>query len=116
MSGERENWPRFCRPKLSRKRSAMASFVSHLQSALDGTRLDAAFPHTLYQGRPIWVRYDLPAIRRSLDRAAIASRPPTLWRYRELLPPSDDRHIVTLGETMTPLLPCPRLGAALGLR
>lgn len=37
------------------------------------------------------------------DRQAIAARPPTLWRYREALPLEDDRHMVTLGEGVTPL-------------
>jgi threonine synthase len=40
---------------------------------------------------------------------------PTLWRYRELLPLPREVEPVTLGEGMTPLLPCPRLGAALGV-
>ena len=44
-----------------------------------------------------------------------AGRPPTLWRYRELLPLPLDAEPVTLGEGMTPLLPCPRLGGELGL-
>jgi threonine synthase len=51
-----------------------------------------------------------------VDPAALARRPPTLWRYRELLPLPPDAEPVTLGETITPLLPCPRLGEALGLR
>src|SRR5439155_7922256 len=40
---------------------------------------------------------------------------PSLWRYRELLPLPADAEPVTLGEGMTPLLPCPRLGRALGI-
>ena len=94
----------------------MPSFVTHLESALDGTSLDPNLPHTLHRDRPIWVRYDLAAIGRAVTPERIATRAPTLWRYRELLPPKDDASIVTLGEGMTPLLPCPRLGADLGLR
>lgn len=37
-----------------------------------------------------------------------------MWHYRSVLP-IDDEHIVTLGEGATPLLPAPRLGAALGI-
>src|SRR5207249_2713996 len=44
-----------------------------------------------------------------------AGRPPSLWRYRELLPLPLDEEPVTLGEGMTPLLPCPRLGQEFGL-
>ena len=36
-------------------------FVTHLESALDGTRLPAGQVHTVHQGRPLWVRYDLAA-------------------------------------------------------
>ena len=38
-----------------------------------------------------------------------------MWRYHELMPLLDDDQPVTLGEGWTPLLPAPRLGAALGL-
>ena len=47
--------------------------------------------------------------------ADLVGRPPSLWRYRELLPLPLDAEPVTLGEGMTPLLPCPRLGRELGL-
>jgi threonine synthase len=40
-----------------------------------------------------------------LDRAALASRTPSLWRYREALPLGDDRSIVSFQEGFTPLLP-----------
>ena len=38
-----------------------------------------------------------------------------MWRYRELLPPKDERSIVSLGEQMTPVLRCRRLGERFGL-
>src|SRR5437868_10920872 len=90
-------------------------FVTHLESALDGTRLQAGRVHTVHQGRPLWVRYDPAAVRAAVTPEQIARRGPSLWRYRELLPLPFDAEPVTLGEGMTPLLPCPRLGAALGL-
>jgi threonine synthase len=94
----------------------MSTYVTHLEGAIDGAELDPNVPHTLHRDRPIWVRYDLPAVARAVSPERIATRPPTLWRYRELLPPREDASIVTLGEGMTPILPCPRLGADLGLR
>jgi threonine synthase len=90
-------------------------YVTHLESALDGTHFDPGHVHTVHQGRPLWVRYDLEAVGKVLNPAVIARRPPTLWRYRELLPLPAPEEPVTLGEGMTPLLPCPRLGGALGL-
>src|SRR5205809_8129430 len=93
----------------------MSHFVSHLESALDGTRFEAGRVHTVHQGRPLWVRYDLDAVRAAVAPAALAGRPPSLWRYRELLPLPADVAPVTLGEGLTPVLPCPRLGRVLGL-
>ena len=92
----------------------MNSYVSHLESALDGTRFPAGEIRTVHEGRPIWVRYDLERVRRDLTPTLLRSRGPSLWRYRELLPLPLDAEPVTLGEGMTPLLPCPRLGAAAG--
>ena len=90
-------------------------FVTHLESALDGTRFEAGKIHTIHEGRPLWVRYDLAKIRRAETPTTIASRPPTLWRYKELLPLPAGTTPVTLGEGMTPVLPCPRIGKELGL-
>ncbi|HEV3259741.1 MAG TPA: threonine synthase [Gemmataceae bacterium] len=92
-----------------------STFVTHLESALDGTRFAAGQTHTVHQGRPLWVRYDLPAVRSAVRPSDIALRPPSLWRYRELLPLPLAEGPVTLGEGMTPVLPCPRLGRELGL-
>ncbi len=90
-------------------------FVTHLESALDGTHFPPERVWTVHQGRPLWVRYDLAAIGSAVAPADIAARGNDLWRYRELLPLLRDAEPVTLGEGMTPLLPCPRLGAELGL-
>src|SRR5947208_2130490 len=90
-------------------------FVTHLESALDGSRFEAGKLHTVHQGRPLWVRYDLAKIRKAVTPEIIAQRPPSLWRYRELLPLPWEAEPVTLGEGMTPLLSCPRLGKEMGL-
>ncbi|MEM8962907.1 MAG: threonine synthase, partial [Acidobacteriota bacterium] len=94
----------------------MPSHVTHLESAIDGTVLPARTLQTLHEGRPLWVRYDLETIAATVDRDRLAQRPPSMWRWRELLPVEDEHDIVTLGESTTPLLDCPRLGATLGLR
>jgi threonine synthase len=90
-------------------------FVSHLESALDGTRFEASRIHTTHQGRPLWVRYSLERVRAAVRPADLVGRPSSLWRYRELLPLPAETEPVTLGEGMTPLLPCPNLGSELGL-
>jgi threonine synthase len=91
------------------------SYVTYLESALDGTRFPHGQVHTTHQGRPLWVRYDLAAVRRTLDPAALSQRPPNLWRYRELLPLPFGAEPVSLGETITPLISCKRLAEKLGL-
>jgi len=90
-------------------------YVTHLESALDQAMLSADRPQTLHEGWPLWVRYDLAAIGQALSREMLRDRPPTMWRYRELLPVGDQIEPVSLGETLTPLVAAPRLGEALGL-
>ncbi len=93
----------------------MPSFVTHLESAIDGTHLPADQPQTMHKDRPLWVRYDLQAVGKAMSKELVQSRAPTMWRYRELLPPVEDSHIVSLGEGMSPLLPAKHLGEKLGL-
>ena len=65
---------------------------------------------------PLDVRYDYGLIREMVSRERIAEGPPTMWRYRDLLPLEDDAQIISLGEGFTPLVKAERLGAELGLR
>ena len=66
-------------------------------------------------GKPLFARYDLGAIRESFTPAALAGRPPTLWRYREVLPVRDPVRCVCLGEGFTPLVESPRLARGMGV-
>jgi threonine synthase len=59
------------------------------------------------------LRYDLDVLRR---RGPALLEGGGLWRYAPVLPIVDPAHRVTLGEGGTPLLDCPRLAAALGVR
>lgn len=90
--------------------------VTHLYCSLCGSRYEAGRLHNLCEcGKPLMVAYDLEKASRSLTRESVASREPTLWRYREVLPVDDERNVITLGEGMTPLLRADRLGARLGM-
>ena len=87
------------------------SFVTHLECSMTGQHYPADRLHGLSDaGRPLLVRYDLAGVKAALSRAALAGRPADLWRYRELLPVRAARDIVSLGETMTPILPLARQG------
>jgi threonine synthase len=90
-------------------------FVTHLESALDGTVFPPGQVLTVHQGRPLWVRYDLAAVKNAARPEDLGNRVNSLWRYRELLPLPAGAEPVTLGEGMSPLLACPRLGKELGL-
>ena len=93
----------------------MTSFVSHLEAAIDGTVLPADRLQTLHKDRPLWVRYDLEAVGRTLTKAKLKERPLDMWRYRELLPVPFESEPVSLGEGQTPLLSCSRLASRYGL-
>ncbi|HTV90843.1 MAG TPA: threonine synthase [Stellaceae bacterium] len=88
----------------------LPNFVTHLECSQTGERYEANRLHGLSRaGKPLLVRYDLEGVRRALPREALAGRPQTLWRYRELLPVRRPENIVALGEVVTPLVPLPRL-------
>jgi threonine synthase len=90
------------------------TFVTHLECSATGERYAADQVHNLSRaGKPLLVRYDLDGVKKALSKAALASRPPDLWRYRELLPVRKVADIVSLGEAMTPLLPLPKIAAKL---
>ncbi len=93
----------------------MSCYVTHLESAIDGSFLAANTLQTMHKDRPLWVRYDLPAIANVVSPEDLAGRASSLWRYRELLPLPLDQAPVSLGEGMSPLLPADNLGQSLGL-
>ena len=64
---------------------------------------------------PLEVAYDYDRIKKSLTREIIASRPKTMWRYRELLPIAGEPTVGPL-VGFTPLVKADRLAKALGIR
>ncbi len=60
--------------------------------------------------------YDYEAIKEVFDPGKLSGRETTMWRYYELLPVSDRKYIVSLGEGWTPLIKAKRLAEKLGLR
>ena len=88
---------------------------------LECSKCSTTYPHTVPQnvcdacGKPLLARYDLEHLSGTWTRNTLESRPASLWRYAELLPISNPTDIVTLGETMTPLIHTKRLGARFGL-
>ena len=94
----------------------LPTFVTHLECSLTGERYPADTVQTLSRaGRPLLVRYDLDGVRRAFPREALAGRPQTLWRYRELMPVRRAEDVVSLGEVTTPLVPLARISAQLAI-
>ena len=92
------------------------TFVAHLECGLAGDRYEADRVHGLSKaGRPLLVRYDLPALARSITQDELATRPADLWRYREFLPVRRDENNVSLAEVQTPLRELPRLRQGSGI-
>jgi threonine synthase len=87
--------------------------VTYLECSLTGERYEAGRVHNLSKaGKPLLVRYDLGAARRTLTRESVAGREPGMWKWRELLPHDGDP--VSLGEPETPILPLPKTAARSG--
>ncbi len=63
---------------------------------------------------PLEATYDLDSLSSRLDRATIDARPADIWRYAELLP-IDTIPTEGLRVGLSPLVPTPRLAAAIGL-
>jgi len=83
--------------------------VTHLECSLTAERYDAGQVHNLSRaGKPLLVRYDLDAAKRTLTRDSIAARQPGLWKWHELLPHSIDP--VSLGEPETPIVALAKTG------
>ncbi len=64
---------------------------------------------------PLEVAYDYDKIKKSMKKAALARRPQTMWRFRELLPVANEP---TVGTRVgyTPLMKADRLAKWLGVR
>jgi threonine synthase len=91
------------------------TFTKNLECSLSGDSYPADKVHTLSRaGKPLLVRYDLDALKRAITRESLATRAYDLWRYREFLPVRKKENVVSLGETVTPLLRAPRSERRLG--
>jgi len=87
------------------------SLVTHLECSLTGECYAAGRIHNLSRaGKPLLVRYDLEAAKRTLTRDSLAERKPGMWKWRELLPHDGDP--VSLGEPETPIVPLRKTGGA----
>jgi threonine synthase len=92
------------------------SLLDYLECSRCEIRFEPGKPYNLCPcGAPLWARYRLSRASGENLRKNLPARPPTLWRYRELLPVIQESSVVSLGEGFTPLLHARRLGEKIGL-
>ena len=91
--------------------------ATHLECTRCGARHESEELQRLSTccGKPLYPRYDLDAVGRTLSRDDLAGRSADLWRYAELLPVRDPANALRLGEGWTPLIETPRLADRLGV-
>jgi threonine synthase len=92
--------------------------ISHLEcsNCLETYSANALMNLCPHCGKPFFVRYDLEAVKKNVNRDGISTREPTLWRYEEILPIMNIIHKISLGEGFTPLIKAHRLGELLNLK
>ena len=96
----------------------MYSYIDHLEC----TQCGQTSPHTQLSkisaccGKVLFARYDLPRLRREVDRNSWQHRDSNMWRFSELMPVISPDNVITLGEGGTPLLETRNLADRLGLK
>lgn len=93
----------------------MSRFLTHLECSKTGQIYDADMLHNLSKAKaPLLARYDLELVKQTLSKSDFKNRERGMWRYRELLPVSNDKFRISLGEGSTPLRKVETLGENLG--
>ncbi len=94
------------------------SYIDHLECTICGDEFPYDGLATVSDccGKVLFVKYDLPRLRREVQRSDFDSRPANMWRFNELLPVVDSANVITLGEGGTPLLDASTLAREVGIR
>ena len=86
------------------------SLLINLQCPECGTIHNAAVMNTVCINETcrstLFAQYNLST---GINKAVLQGRVATMWRYKEFLPVTDEKHIVTLGEGFTPIIPVENL-------
>ena len=90
--------------------------ASHLECTGTGERFSSEELSTLSPtGKPLFVRYDLEALRTRFQPELLSGRSADLWRYEEILPVRDRSCQLRLGEGWTPMIEAPSIADRLGV-
>ena len=84
----------------------MNKFITHLECSLTQEKYPKDRVLELSNaGRPLLVKYDLEALSNTYTKEEFKDSPlPGFWRYYPLLPITNQESIISLGETITPLI------------
>jgi threonine synthase len=94
------------------------TFVTHIECSICSAHHEPDHLLTVCErcGQMLAVRYDLPRVAAHVSKDALRSRPPGMYRFRELTPLGTAETPLTLGEGSTPVMLVPRLADYFGLR
>lgn len=95
----------------------MKKFLKYLECSVCGTIYSAKELQTVCKscGKSLIARYDLAEAKKLLNKSDIAHSGNSFWKYAPLLPVEREENVVSLGESVTPLLQLSRIGKELGL-
>ena len=96
----------------------MQKFLSYLECSVCGTIHSVRELQTVCKscGKSLIAKYDLASARKSLRKGDLAHAVNSFWKFSPLLPIAHEDNVVSLGESVTPLVRLPRIGRELGLQ
>ncbi|HHX29181.1 MAG TPA: threonine synthase [Firmicutes bacterium] len=95
----------------------MATYLKELYCPKCDKTYEASRPQNLCEcGTPLLVRYDLGRLAKEVNPDVWKGRPEGLWRYRELLPVSQEENMLSLGEGGTPVYSLDKIASEYGLK
>ena len=98
--------------------NSTATILAFLQCSKRGGQFSKKEIHNLSPccSLPLFPRYDIEKGKVYFKKDSLINRPPTMWRYKEMMPVNYEENITTLGEGFTPLEPAGSLGKMLGFK
>lgn len=96
----------------------MQKFLSHLECSVCGTIHSVKELQTVCKscGKSLIAKYDLASAKKSLKKSDLAHAVNSFWKFLPLLPIEHEENVVSLGESVTPLVRLPRIGNELGMQ
>lgn len=98
--------------------NSTGTILAFLQCSKCGVQFSKKEIHNLSPccSLPLLPRYDIEKGKAYFNKNRLINRPPTMWRYKEMMPVNYEENITTLGEGFTPLEPAGSLGKMLGFK